>query len=84
VAYDPGIGDSELEGAWDFTLNCNIILNIPLAAARGPAPGQASVPSGAISFAAALEKQIGLKLEKEKRSERALVIDHMEDAPVEN
>jgi len=41
----------------------------------------ASEPSAGYSIYEALEKQIGLKLEKEKRSARVIVIDHIEQTP---
>jgi uncharacterized protein (TIGR03435 family) len=52
-------------------------------AAAGPT-GEASDPSGSISFVNAIEKQLGLKLEVHKRPEPVLVIDHIEEKPTEN
>ena len=43
-----------------------------------------SDPSGAISLYDAIEKQLGLKLEKTKRPAQVLVIDHIEPKPIEN
>ncbi len=54
-------------------------------AAAGAAPANAAAdPTGGISFIDALEKQLGLKLEKHKRPVRVLVIDHIEEKPTEN
>jgi uncharacterized protein (TIGR03435 family) len=51
----------------------------------GVAPGDAAAdPVGGISFIDAVEKQLGLKLEKHKRPVRGLVIDHIEEKPAEN
>jgi hypothetical protein len=86
-----------IEGAWDFTLSYNPFANLaPLlaemrdraatrAGAAAPAPSaEPSEPSGSVSFADAIEKQLGLKLEKQKRPEPVLVIDHIEQKPTDN
>jgi len=95
-AYDsdmfyPALDGTGLDGAWDFTVEYD-----PLAAfaARGfrfgggaatpAAEGQASDPSGSVSFSDAIQKQLGLKLEVHKRPEQVLVIDHMLEDPTEN
>ena len=52
-----------------------------------PAPDvvpEAADPAGALTIFEALEKQVGLKLEKQKRPMRVFVIDHMEQNPTEN
>jgi uncharacterized protein (TIGR03435 family) len=61
------------------------------AAAPGgaPAPGmgaapEASDPSGGLTLLQAIEKQLGLKLEMQKRPVAVLVIDHIEQKPTEN
>ena len=48
------------------------------------AVGDAAEPSGAISLFEAIEKQLGLKLEPQKRTGSVLVIDHIERKPTEN
>ncbi|HEY6347615.1 MAG TPA: TIGR03435 family protein [Bryobacteraceae bacterium] len=95
-AYDadtfyPVADGTHIEGAWDFTINYDALASLaarlpPALAGRGGAGpnGDAPDPSGAISFTDALEKQLGLKLVKEKRPERVLVIDHIEETPTEN
>ncbi len=58
--------------------------------AAGPAPGgegamaNASDPIGGYTIFEAIEKQLGLKLEKTKRTGSVIVIDHMEQRPTEN
>jgi len=52
-------------------------------------PGQAGAggaadPNGALSLPDAVSKQLGLKLELEKRPVPVLVIDHVERQPTEN
>ena len=59
----------------------------------GPPPGlltsgdpsaAASDPNGAITLFEAVEKQLGLKLQAQKRPVPVLVIDHAEQKPTEN
>ena len=45
---------------------------------------QASDPSGSVTLFEAIEKQLGLKLEKQKRNASVLVIDHIEQKPTDN
>ena len=59
------------------------------AAAAGPAApaggvAGASDPNGALSLFDAINKQLGLKLEMQKRPMPVLVIDHVEEKPTEN
>jgi uncharacterized protein (TIGR03435 family) len=70
----------------------------PGAGRGGPAPGgpppvslvpgdpsaAASDPNGAITLFEAIEKQLGLKLQAEKRPVQVLVIDRVEQKPIEN
>ena len=44
----------------------------------------ASDPTGALSVFDAVNRQLGLKLEKAKRPYPVLVIDHIEEIPIEN
>jgi uncharacterized protein (TIGR03435 family) len=44
----------------------------------------ASDPSGGYTLVEALEKQLGLKLEKQKRTLSVIVVDHIEQKPTEN
>ncbi len=88
----PGPGSSVvnatgLEGGWDFTVTY-------LFATRGAAnPGamgaqgtiaEAADPSGGLSVHDAIEKELGLKLETQKRPMKVTVIDHVEQTPVNN
>jgi uncharacterized protein (TIGR03435 family) len=45
---------------------------------------EASDPSGSLTIFEAVEKQLGLKLEMQKRPEQVVVIDHLEEKPTEN
>ncbi len=81
-----------LEGAYDFTLSFSAV---GLLQAGGPgrggdappqaggAPG-ASDPNGALSLPDAMNKQLGLKVDLQKRPVPVLVIDHIEEKPTEN
>jgi uncharacterized protein (TIGR03435 family) len=53
------------------------------AAGDNPAAG-VSDPSGALSLPDAVNKQLGLKLEMQKRPMQVLVIDHVEEKPTDN
>lgn len=71
-----------LTGTWDFTLSFTpawMLRQTP-----GQTNGEASEPSGAISLPDAVGKQLGLKLEIRKRMLPVIVIDHMEEKPLEN
>ncbi|HVV47218.1 MAG TPA: TIGR03435 family protein, partial [Bryobacteraceae bacterium] len=81
-----------LEGGWDFTLTYGRG-PVPMMAAAAQAGGgegrggpvaEASDPSGSLTLFEAVEKQLGLKLEMQKRSEPVVVIDHLEEKPTEN
>jgi uncharacterized protein (TIGR03435 family) len=77
-----------LEGGWDFTLTY-LYARSPAAssggdtAALGGAPA-ASDPNGGLTLVEALEKQLGLKLETQKRPMTVTVIDHVERTPTDN
>jgi uncharacterized protein (TIGR03435 family) len=80
-----------LEGGWDFTLTYRRGPGpmMPGAQAggaegRGAAVAEASDPGGTLTIFAAVEKQLGLKLELQKRPEPVIVIDHLEEKPSGN
>ncbi|MBZ5578618.1 MAG: TIGR03435 family protein [Acidobacteriia bacterium] len=70
-----------IEGTFDFDLSFTSarLLDRPMVRADGEAE-----LNGAVSLAEALNKQLGLRLEKRKRILPAVVIDHMELTPAEN
>jgi len=85
-----------LEGTYDFTLNFSV-MGIAQIAGRGGRGGEPSPftpsadpsaavsdPNGALTLFEAIEKQLGLKLEAQKRPVPVLVIDHIEQKPIEN
>ena len=87
----PVLDGTHLDGAWDFTLTFNPtppnrgrgVANTTSDGLRVGTP-VASDPAGSTSLFDALEKQLGLKLQTEKRLYPVLVIDHIEDTPTQN
>jgi uncharacterized protein (TIGR03435 family) len=84
-----------IEGGWDFSLTFSMrpmMMGMPgMPAVRAPEGGaatgalpSASEPTGGYTLLEALEKQLGLKLEKQKRSMPVIVVDHIEQKPTEN
>ena len=89
--YGPVLDSTGIKGSWDFTLSFSSADQILPAAATKPAASPdgtttATVadPNGALSLFDAVNKQLGLKLEKQRRPAPVLVIDHIEEAPTEN
>ena len=82
----PIVDGTGLEGGWDFLVGWTPkgMLQKPQAA-NPNAPGalpEASDPDG-ISVFEAMEKELGLKLVKQKRSIPVIVVDHVSEKPVE-
>jgi uncharacterized protein (TIGR03435 family) len=80
-----------IEGGWDFTLTFSPMASMMMGGGRGgdagPAAGSvpsAAEPTGGLTIFEAIEKELGLKLEKQKRSMPVTVIDHIEQKPTEN
>jgi len=88
--FSPVKDATGLEGAWDFMLNFSPagLLNPGADNTAVPKPaGDANAapdPSGALSLFDAVYKQLGLKLEKQKRMSSVLVIDHIDEKPTDN
>jgi uncharacterized protein (TIGR03435 family) len=92
--HAPVLNATGLDGAWDFTLTFSTAGQLqggrngggrdsgPSGAAGGA--NAASDPNGALSLLDALPKQLGLKLESQKRPVQVLVIDHIEQKPTDN
>ena len=76
-----------IKGSWDFILafSSSWVTGAGGGPFGAPAPSAAaSDPNGAISFFDAVNKQLGLKLEKQKRPLPVLVLDHVEEQPSAN
>ena len=91
----PVLDKTGLEGGYDITINFSAIGIFQGGAGRGgdagPAAGAggggalaASDPNGAISLPEAIDKQLGLKLEMQKRPVPVLVVDSISEKPVDN
>lgn len=81
--------DTGLQGGYDLTLSFSGTNFLPGAPSGGTAPqtdGSASEPNGAsaITLFDAVNKELGLKLVKERRPAPVLVIDHIERTPTPN
>jgi uncharacterized protein (TIGR03435 family) len=84
--YNPVVDGTGLKGSYDFTLSfssADKILPTP-AGASDSSDTTSSDPNGALSVFDAINRQLGLKLEKTKRPYPVLVIDHIEETPTEN
>ncbi len=79
--YNSVLDGTGLKGSYDFTLSFSSVDKIlPTPAPTGDA-ANSSDPNGALSVFDAVNKQLGLKLEKTKRPSPVLVIDHIERRP---
>ncbi len=86
----PVLDATGIEGSWNFTLTFSSGVAFAAGAGRGGEAGQtagdvpsASEPVGGYDLFEAVAKQLGLKLEKQRRSMPVIVIDHLEK-PAEN
>ena len=80
--HTPVLDSTGIEGAYDMTLSFSAI-----GALNNGLPGQQggnSDPSGGLSLPDAVYKQLGLKMELQKRPMPVLVIDHAEEKPTDN
>jgi len=86
--YGPVLDKSGLDGAYDFTLSFSSVGRTnapppPAAATAANADTDAGDPSGALTLYDAVSRQLGLKLVKEKRPMPVLVIDSIQEKPIE-
>jgi uncharacterized protein (TIGR03435 family) len=78
-----------LEGGWDFTLSFSPS-GLMMMTRNGEAPQMpgeplgAAEPTGGMSFEDALQKQLGIKLDKQKKPVKTFVLDHIEEKPTGN
>ncbi len=83
----PPLNATEIEGGWDFALTWNQRAGLNMGNAPAPptdgAPAAAD-PTGGYTIFEAIEKQLGLKLEMQKRPVPVYVIDHLDDKPTDN
>jgi uncharacterized protein (TIGR03435 family) len=80
----PVVNATGLEGGWNFTLMASPRRALENRAQNGqPGGGAAASDPGGISIFEAVEKQLGLKLDKGTRPVPVIVIDHAEEKPVD-
>jgi uncharacterized protein (TIGR03435 family) len=79
----PVLDATGLEGGWDFSLSFSAVGQLPSAGGLAGATG-AIDPDGTVSLHEAMQKQIGIKMELQKRPSEVLVIDRLERRPTEN
>jgi uncharacterized protein (TIGR03435 family) len=87
--YTSVLDATQIKGSWDFTLSFSSadLTKGDGGGGSGPPPGAsatASDPNGALTLFDAVSKQLGLKLERQRRPAPVLVIDHIEEKPTEN
>jgi uncharacterized protein (TIGR03435 family) len=88
VGAHPMVDATEMTGAYDFTLTWTPVRGLPNGMGRGgessaPAEGVASNPGGLTLFEA-IDRQLGLKVELQKKPMPVVVIDHVNQVPTEN
>jgi uncharacterized protein (TIGR03435 family) len=85
--HAPVLDSTGLDGAWDFTLSFSqseaVQNSAPVQQAQAPGAGPAD-PNGTLSLSEAISRQLGLKLDLEKRPAPVLVIDHVEQKPLDH
>jgi uncharacterized protein (TIGR03435 family) len=92
--YGDVLDATNLGGGYDLTLSFSSADRVQGNGAPAPSSGNApsgdagaapsSDPNGAVSLFEAVRRELGLKLEKERRSVPVLVIDHLDDHPTDN
>jgi uncharacterized protein (TIGR03435 family) len=91
--HNTALDKTGLKGGYNFTLSFSSVNNILNGGSRPPAngpsqqeatDGTASDPNGAVSLFEAVHRELGLKLEKERRPVPMLVIDKIQETPTPN
>ena len=89
--YYPVLDSTGLDGGYDFTLSFSTIGQLRSgpprtngSATSGSNSSDVSEPNGGLSLFDAVKQQLGIKLEKQRRPEPGLVIDHIEQKPTDN
>jgi uncharacterized protein (TIGR03435 family) len=81
----PVVDGTGLQGGWDFLIGWTPrgMLQGQGANSTSTPNSEASDPGGGISVFDAVEKELGLKLVKQTRSIPVLVVDHVDEKPIE-
>lgn len=80
----PMVDGTGLEGGWDFLLRWTPKTMMPAAPPVGvnTAPAETAAPGGITVFEA-VRQQLGLRLVKQKRSIPVIVVDHIDEKPLD-
>jgi uncharacterized protein (TIGR03435 family) len=70
----PVVDGTGLEGGWDFVMGWT---------PKGQLQAQQADDPDGVSFFDAMEKELGLKLVKQKKSIPVIVVDHVDEKPIE-
>ncbi len=83
----PVVDATGLQGGWDFVLSWTpkAFLQPPPGSNPNPSASmsEASTPNGGISVFDAITSELGLKLVKEQRSIPVIVVDHVDEQPID-
>lgn len=77
----PIVDATGLKGGWNFKIGWSRA-NPPPPPPNGNQAGEATEPTGLTSYEA-VEKQMGVKLVKQRRSIPVIIVDHVDEKPVE-
>jgi len=78
----PVVDETGIEGGWNFFIGWTPRGMLHQVDNSNPAAGTATDPTE-ISFFEAIERELGLKLVKQKRMYPVIVVDHIDEKPVE-
>lgn len=80
----PMVDGTGLQGGWDFLLGWTPKTMMPAVPLPGTnlAPGETAAPGGITVFEA-IKQELGLKLVKQKRSIPVIVVDHVDEQPLQ-
>jgi uncharacterized protein (TIGR03435 family) len=79
----PIVDGTGLQGGWNFLIGWTPRGMLQAQAPNSTPNSEAYDPSGGISVFDALERELGLKLVKQTRSIPVLVVDHVDEKPIE-
>ena len=80
---EPVVDATGIDGAFDFILSFSAAGSANQGASGGSGALAASAPTGALTLLDALPKELGLKLEQRKRPFPVIIIDHIEEQPID-
>ena len=78
----PVVDETGIEGGWNFFIGWTPRSMLQQADTSNQPAGTAADPTG-IPFFEALERELGLKLVKQTRMYPVIVVDHIDEKPVE-